>query len=83
MLGEGQEEEKYEFDVGNTYTSSRFSQTERFSIKQVFTWVHEQESQVAQICATMDVLGIYIYIYVYHIRRDGSKPCYSDSHNMV
>ena len=70
MLGEGQEEEKYEFDVGNTYTSSRFSQTERFSIKQVFTWVHEQESQVAQICATMDVLGIYIYILWFYLTRN-------------
>ena len=24
-----------------------------------------------------------VCIYIYHIRRDGSKPCYSDSHNMV
>ena len=57
MLGDGQEGEKHEGHMVNTYILSIISQFERFSIQQNFNWIHEQKSQVAQICATMDGLG--------------------------
>jgi hypothetical protein len=61
MLGDGQEGEKHEGHMVNTYISSIISQFERFSIQQNFNWIHEQKSQVAQICATMDGLGLLVY----------------------